>query len=84
MRSQRSSRVLQRESFPALKLRGYGTLSGEFARVKSGESDASVLWITCESPDAARLLTNELSKPAYAPGVTRRGQLRNEHMWRRD
>ncbi len=23
-------------------------------------------------------------RPAYTPGVTRRGQLRNEHMWRRD
>jgi hypothetical protein len=62
--------ILKHESFPALKLRGYGTVSGEFVLVKSGAGDASILFVHCESVDAARLLSAKYTSDLESiPGV---------------
>ena len=58
------------EHFPAIKLRGYGTLSAE-RKVVTGDAQDSVLLITCESEAKAKLvLAKYLSDLGLLPGVT--------------
>ena len=62
--------ILKREVFPAVNLRGYGLVSGEFVLVKSGAAEASILVVHCESPDAARLLSAKYASDLEVlPGV---------------
>ena len=58
------------EHFPPVKLRAYGTLSGE-GKAIAGTPQSSVLLITCESQTKARLvLAKYLSDLGLLPGVT--------------
>jgi hypothetical protein len=58
------------EHFPPIKLRAYGTLSGE-GKTIAGSPQSSVLLITCESePKAQLVLAKYLSDLGLLPGVT--------------
>jgi len=57
--------------FPPVKLRGYGTLSGQFTNVTTADgSQAAVLTIKCDSEDKAKLLhAKYISDLQVLPGV---------------
>lgn len=63
-----------RRELPAVKLRGYGTVSGTFRPSEDGS--AAVLTIRCQSEEKARLVQAKyLSDLGLLPGVARTGLL---------